>query len=183
MADHDFDKDITDIANSDAKALSNIYAAYKTAVYSLAVSILHDHQAAEDVSQDVFLKIWINARSFRIGSNPKSWILSITRNEAIDAWRKKMPLVSMDDEFVNGIADDRDDYESKLNTMVLTGKLKELPEDIAQIIVLHVVGGLNNMEIGRIMKMSIATVYRKYNKGISILQERLAEEEGVEQNV
>src|SRR5690242_15240028 len=72
-------------ARGDKRALGHLYDRYGRLVFSLAVRIVEDHHAAEEVTQDVFLQLWHSAASF----NPRrgdliSWLVAVTRNRAIE---------------------------------------------------------------------------------------------------
>ena len=75
---------IRQIAQGDRAAFSDLYDCYSKPLYSLALRVLNDTKDAEDVLQEVFLKIWERAASFdeTIG-NPFNWAASMTRNKAI----------------------------------------------------------------------------------------------------
>ena len=178
MLDRDLERDIVAIAGGDADALRNLYTVYRNAIYGLSISILHDHHAAEDVSQEVLLKIWAYARTYRVGQNPKAWILKITKNEAIDALQKNKYEYSIDDESFAEIADVNSLDEEIINSMEMAEILKKLPDDISEIITLHAIGGLTFREIGKSLGLTLPTVFRKYNTGISELQKWVFDNEG-----
>ncbi len=78
------------IAESREEALSELYDRYNRLVYSLALYILDDPQAAEEVTQDVFVRIWENAGSYRIErAQVSTWLTSIARHRAIDVLRRR----------------------------------------------------------------------------------------------
>ena len=74
----------------DQNAMSDLYDRYSAVVYGVALRVLGDTMAAEDVLQEVFLRLWRNPQSF----DPKRgrlapWLAVIARNRAIDALRKR----------------------------------------------------------------------------------------------
>jgi RNA polymerase sigma-70 factor (ECF subfamily) len=76
----------------DQSAMSDLYDRYSAVVYGVALRVLGDTMAAEDVLQEVFLRLWRNPQSF----DPKRgrlapWLAVIARNRAIDALRKRPP--------------------------------------------------------------------------------------------
>ena len=78
------------VGNGDPDALDEIYGRFARSVYGLAYRILGDTSAAEDVVQDVFLKLWRQPSSY----NPErgslgSWLLGVTHNRAIDIVRRR----------------------------------------------------------------------------------------------
>jgi RNA polymerase sigma-70 factor (ECF subfamily) len=98
------------VRDRDVAAFEAIYDAYHRLVYGIALKMLQDAMAAEDLTQAVFLKIWSRPESFESG-NFGAWIARVARNRALDALRSRtlraegeMPLdVALDgslDEFV-----------------------------------------------------------------------------------
>lgn len=78
------------IAEGREEALSKLYDRYNRLVYSLAIYILEDPQTAEEVTQDVFVRIWENAGSYRMErAQVSTWLTSIARHRAIDVLRRQ----------------------------------------------------------------------------------------------
>src|SRR3954447_12351640 len=81
---------VASIAERESAALDEVYRRYSRSVYSLAYRVLSDSTAAEDVVQEVFLKLWRQPQSY----NPERgslgpWLLSVTHNRAIDVLRRR----------------------------------------------------------------------------------------------
>lgn len=78
------------LATGDADAAANFVRRFQSRVYGLAITILGDAKAAEDVSQETFVRAWRHASTYdaRRGSVP-SWLLTIARNLALDRVRLK----------------------------------------------------------------------------------------------
>jgi RNA polymerase sigma-70 factor (ECF subfamily) len=76
------------IATGDPDSARTFVRRYQQRVFGLALTILHDPQGAEDVAQEAFLRVWRHAAAFdaRRG-NVAPWVLTITRNAALDALR------------------------------------------------------------------------------------------------
>lgn len=78
------------IAKAQTEALSELYDRYSRLVYSLAMHALGDSVTAEEVTQDVFFRIWEKAGTYRSDqAKVSTWLISITRNRAIDMLRKR----------------------------------------------------------------------------------------------
>jgi RNA polymerase sigma-70 factor (ECF subfamily) len=73
----------------DENALGELYDRYSRLVYSIALNSLGEEAAAEEVTQDVFFRVWKNSASYRkeIGK-VATWIAAITRNRSIDEIRR-----------------------------------------------------------------------------------------------
>ena len=73
------------------EALSELYDRYNRLVYSLTLNILVDDALAEEVTQDVFLRVWNKADTFDASlGKVSSWLASVTRNRAIDVYRGRL---------------------------------------------------------------------------------------------
>jgi RNA polymerase sigma-70 factor (ECF subfamily) len=89
---------VSAIRSGDQSAMAALYDRYSSIVYSVALRVLGDTGAAEDVLQDVFMQLWRNPGVF--DSNRGSlgaWLAVIARNRAIDALRKRRPENDIED--------------------------------------------------------------------------------------
>ncbi len=78
------------IRDRDESALSQLYDLYGSFVYSLARNILRDEGDAEDVTQEVFFRVWERADAFDVArGSPAAWITTMTRRLAIDKTRSR----------------------------------------------------------------------------------------------
>lgn len=173
MENADFERCISEIANGKKDPLRQIYEDFSHVVFLLAFSILGQKEAAEDVTQEVFIKIWKNAGAFRSGNNPKAWIMRITRNAAIDTLRKNSREFSTD---ISALRDpeDTDPTMETDEKLELQRALSRLDDRERQIIVMRTLGGLTYGTIGRIMSIPLPTVAWKYRNGLKKLKIQLS---------
>src|SRR5215211_3165835 len=76
------------VERGDAEAFAVLYDRHSRAAYSLAYRMMGERQAAEDLAQDGFLKVWRSATSYRADrGSVRTWILSIVHNRGIDQLR------------------------------------------------------------------------------------------------
>ena len=86
------------IVAKDKEALDLLYTRYMTPVYALSLHMLKQPPLAEEVTQDVFLNIWLKAESFNASrGNPRSWIMSVTHHRVIDVIRSRRRSDTMTD--------------------------------------------------------------------------------------
>jgi len=77
------------VANGDRKALAAVYDRTSAKVYGVCLRIARDREAADEILQDVFLKVWNRAGRFDPAvASPITWLCAIARNAAIDWVRK-----------------------------------------------------------------------------------------------
>ncbi|MFN8593287.1 MAG: sigma-70 family RNA polymerase sigma factor [Thermomicrobiales bacterium] len=85
---------ITAIAAGDSAALDQLYVRYRPAALAAAYSVLRDAATAEDILHETFLSVWRSAASYRPERGSlRSWLMTITRNAAIDYLRARKLLV------------------------------------------------------------------------------------------
>ena len=78
--------------------MADLYDRYSSVVYAVALRVLGDTGAAEDVLQDVFMQLWRNPGAFDAARGSLgSWLAVITRNRAIDSLRKRRPETDIED--------------------------------------------------------------------------------------
>jgi RNA polymerase sigma-70 factor, ECF subfamily len=91
----DRDKDglatlLAEVASGDKSAFAKLYGLTSRKLFGVALRILRDRQAAEDIVQEVYVRIWRNASSFDVKlASPIAWMASIVRHCAIDTLRKQ----------------------------------------------------------------------------------------------
>ncbi|MBV8727876.1 MAG: sigma-70 family RNA polymerase sigma factor, partial [Candidatus Eremiobacteraeota bacterium] len=117
------------VRERDAAAFESLYDGYHRLVYGIALRILGDVPAAEDVTQAVFLKLWSSPQSFSHG-NFGAWIARVTRNRALDVVRSRN--VRQESEVAEPMpADDalEDTAFAMLDAEFVRSALARLPED------------------------------------------------------
>lgn len=101
------------IARQDRDAFHQLYKETSPKLFAVAVRILGRSELAEEVLQDAFLTVWNRADRYRSDiASPLSWMVSITRNRAIDVLRKRTELpLSEDGQEMNRASELPDPYE------------------------------------------------------------------------
>ena len=85
---------ITRIYSGDEGAMALLYDRYSSVVYAVALRVLSDGSAAEDILQDVFIQLWRNPQTFNASRGSlAAWLAVIARNRSIDQLRKRRPEV------------------------------------------------------------------------------------------
>src|SRR5258708_1856580 len=90
------------IRSGDESAMAALYDRYSSLVYAVALRVLGDTGAAEDVLQEVFMQLWRNPAAFDSSrGNLGAWLGVITRNRAIDGLRRRRPETDIADVVVS----------------------------------------------------------------------------------
>ncbi len=153
----------------DREAFALLYGQTRGAVYALALSLLHNAHEAQDVAQDVFVRVWESAPAYRPQGSPMAWLLTIARNLALARLRRSGRQVELDREEWDAIPA-RDPGISPEDRQLLQQALAGLGEEERQIILLHAVAGLKHREIAQLLEKPLSTVLSKYHRGLGKLR-------------
>lgn len=158
----------------DGRAFEQIVLQTEGSVYNLALSILKKREDAEDVTQEVYLRLWRSAGELEIESSLKVYILRTARNIALDLIRKNSKrndadtvILSADGEFEIEIEDtdasSRPDvaYLKRLDAEAVRESINELPPSAREIIILRDVEGLSYTEIAGMLGIAEGTLKSK----------------------
>src|SRR5262245_56877618 len=78
--------------------MAALYDRYSSIVYAVALRVLQDTGAAEDVLQDIFMQLWRKPGAFDASrGNMGAWLAVIARNRSVDALRKRRPADDIED--------------------------------------------------------------------------------------
>ncbi len=165
----DIPREVIELARAgDLEAFEQIYKAASGFVYNVALRITNNRQEAEEVAQDVFLKVYHNLRNFEFRSSLKTWVYRITANTALNAYKRisrvrnrTQDLESVENTVVFSEQADKDlikHDEQKTNEEALALLLNRLNADQRSCIVLREIEGLSYEEIARALKININTV-------------------------
>jgi len=111
------------IAAGNRLAMQVLYLRHHVRVYRHIARIVTDHAATEDLLSDTFLDVWRKADSFRGQASVSTWLLTIARNKAISALRRRLPEV-LDKEHGAAIVDAEHDPELRLQRKQEFGALR-----------------------------------------------------------
>jgi RNA polymerase sigma-70 factor (ECF subfamily) len=86
----DIEDHILRAAQGDRAAFRALYEATSAKLFGIALRVLNDRAEAEDVLQDIYVRVWRNAGRYNVnGLSPMTWLITIARNSAIDRLRKR----------------------------------------------------------------------------------------------
>lgn len=138
-----------------------IYNEYFDRVYYKILSTVKNSEDAEDIAQEVFISVYKNLKKFRSESNIYTWIYRIAINKTYDFFRKKKMDIELNDEILN--IESQEDFNVPL---LLEEKLKKLPFQEKEIVLLKDIYGYKLREIADMKGMNLSTVKTVYYKAI-----------------
>ncbi len=163
------------VAIGDDEALLALYDRHSARVYGLALRMLHDAMSAEEITQDVFLRIKSRARSYSAQRGALIvWMLTITRNAVLDRIRyeNRRPQLNDDDdpdEAWMKLADAASDTD-EARWRSLAFALRSLEEERRKVIELAYYHGLSHSEIAEELQCPIGTVKTRLRLGMQDLR-------------
>jgi RNA polymerase sigma factor (sigma-70 family) len=177
---------VAGLAAGDRDAASAFVERFQRRVYGLARTIVVDDRAAEDIAQEAFVRAWKHAGAYdpRRGS-VVGWLLTITRNLAIDAVRVRRP-VAFDPADLLGYdrpSGDRDLAELAAvsdDSARLRLALAKLPEEQARAIALAGLLGYTAREVGEIEDIPLGTAKTRIRTALIRLRAVMVSEEHTE---
>lgn len=158
-------------AQGDEYAFTCLVKAYQDKIYSLAYYVTKNHQDAEDVTQEVFLKLWRSMDSYREDASVQAWIMQIAKHACFDLLRKRKrtateslytehdgeqverPLADPDGQSNPAEAAAEQDLRQSVERALLA-----LPPDHREVLTLRYINGLSYEQITQVLGQSEGTV-------------------------
>ena len=141
-----------------------LYAQYATDVLRVCYFYLGDRQKAEDVCQDVFVRLMVNAPQLEEGRE-KAWLLKVALNRCRDLWRgswaKRVVLGSPVFELIPA----QDDTPAKDESEAMMAAIHQLPTAFREVILLHYYQNFGISEIARMLDLPEGTISSRLSRG------------------
>jgi RNA polymerase sigma-70 factor, ECF subfamily len=173
------------VAGRQTDALGELYDRFGRLVYSMAYNVLGDGALAEEVTQDVFLKVWEKAETYQPGQGRVSvWLSSLARNRSIDIYRSRK--VRPEGNLAGFPVEEAIDLPDEMNVEAsvehrdarhrLQRALAQLPEAQRQALAYAFFRGYSHGEIAEALHEPLGTVKTRIRLAMQKLRELLGEE-------
>lgn len=162
-------KIIKELKRNSENAFKKIYYQYKNLVFYQAYNILNNKEDAEDVTQNTFVKFMKNIDVIANDSNIKQLLSSISKNEAIDLYRRKANRKEIFDENILNNIKEKEDDSSKINVIMTLNNA--LNKKDSHIMILKIVYDYSFEEISKEINETIGVVQSSYYKSLKILKQ------------
>jgi RNA polymerase sigma-70 factor (ECF subfamily) len=159
----------------DQQALSELYDRYSKLVYSVALRILQDTGAAEDLLQDVFLQLWRKPDAFDSSRGSlAAWLAVIARHRAIDRLRQRRPETDIEDCVIASATDLGNETERSLVIEKVRVAMNEMSPDQRTAMEMAFFQGLTHTEIAEKTGEPLGTIKTRIRSGLQMLRARFA---------
>ena len=162
---------VSAIRSGDENAMALLYDRYSSIVYSVALRVLSDTGAAEDVLQEVFMQLWRNPGVFDSSRGSLgAWLAVIARNRAIDALRKRHPETDIANVIVSVEPDMAGDAERARVMEKVLGALGAMPLAQRSALEMAYFEGLTHTEIAAKTGEPLGTIKTRIRAGLLALR-------------
>ncbi len=162
------------MTNKDKESLVNLYELTKDAIYGYVLSIIKNKHDAEDIFQEVYVRLYENCTKYDSQGKPLAWIMTIARNLCYEKLRKIKDTSDIDDMYDMGSHDKN--HKNVEDKMILDIAFKKITDEERNIIVLHIVSGMKFREIAKYLELPLSTVLSKYHRAIKRMKDLLKED-------
>ena len=167
-------------ALADQRAFKELYRLTSSHLYAVALRILRESAAAEEVLQESFIGVWNHAGSYVAAkSQPLTWLTSIVRNRCLDQLRRRdIDTVTIDDEDEGMALQDQGPTPLELllsgaDARAVKGCVEALEAGQKQAVALAFYRGLSHSELARQLQQPLGTVKSWVRRGLERLKQCL----------
>jgi len=187
-ANYEDERLISLIAKSQEAALAQLYDRYNRLVFSLALAIVNDRDTAEEITLDVFMRVWQKAGTYRADqSKVSTWLTHIARHHAIDILRRRAArldqyAVHWDDASSSAESSQQgppEFAELSARRERIHAALGGLPAEQKQALILAYFSGYTHQQIADILQQPLGTIKTRIRLAMQKLREHLSDEKGL----
>jgi RNA polymerase sigma-70 factor (family 1) len=172
LSDHHL---LLQLALDDPKALEQAMHRYEARVFEYILRLVKVRELAEEITQDVFIKIWETRHTLPKLDSLPAWLLSLSRNRGLNILKERASRYMREQAFANSQEAVADTTESPAQYDLLSYYAGQLPPKRRTIFLLKAEKGLSNEEIAANLHISINTVKNQLHKAYQTLRKCMAE--------
>ena len=175
------ESDVLLAGNGDEAAFRRLVERSANTVCSIALAIVRNVEASEDIAQETFLAAWSNLRNLRNPSSFLPWLRQVTRNQA-HLWRRSHHREISDDAIVAAAMDARPSATDNLiadeEQRLLAEVLDQLPDDAREVLILYYREDSSTRHVAELLGISDAAVRQRLSRSRTMLREEMLERFG-----
>jgi RNA polymerase sigma-70 factor (ECF subfamily) len=174
------------VAEEDERAFPELVRRYQGRVMNLVARVLNDRECADDLAQEVFIRVYVHRRNYRRGSKFSTWLFTIAVNLAKNEIRRRVrrrnwfSLDALQDVLKDSAPQLADRTESRESTLereqlqeALARSIATVPEKYRLALVLRDIEGLPYEEIADVLGIPGGTVRSRINRARGMLKRKI----------
>ena len=155
------------ICSGDDNAMADMYDRYSGIIYGVALRVLGNTSAAEDVLQEVFLQLWRNPQAFDANRGRLApWLAVIARNRAIDHLRKRPPEEQIEELAISTQVNLEDESAQRQAIAKIRTVLAQLPQEQRRALEMAFFEGMTHVEIAAKTGEPLGTIKTRIRAGL-----------------
>lgn len=174
MKDKKLERIIKDSIKGKSRAQESLYVEFAPKMMGVCLRYAKSYDEAEDILHDGFIKVFQSLKSFRFEGSFEGWMRRIVVNTALERFRSKPQVYSVEEFDDIEIDDDNLDVRNA-PLEVLLKMVQELPERYRMVFSLYVLDGYPHNEIAEIMQITLGTSKSNLARARGILKNKLIE--------
>jgi len=166
----DLEATVEKCRTGDEDAWSALVSTTLRPLYRLCASYAPSPGEAEELTQEVYLKLWENLHRYNPGSNFMAWAWRVARNLLIDAHRRcrrEREAAWLDSEIIDRLPSAEDPHENaerRQRLRLIATAIRQLSEDLAELILMRDFGGMSYLEMAEALDLPLGTVKSRLNR-------------------
>jgi RNA polymerase sigma-70 factor (ECF subfamily) len=159
---------IQKVKTGDIRSFSAIVSKYQNMVFTIVLKIVESKEDAEDIMQEIFIKVFKSLQQFREDAEFSTWLYRIAYNTTLSELRKrKLFFTSIDDVVISvneSFIEDNKEEEIEIKLQYLDKALQKLLPDEIFLLTLHYMDGQSVENIGKISNLTVSNVKVKLHR-------------------
>ncbi len=167
---------IENLRNGEESAYAYLLKLYHKQLFTYLITLTHNHAAAEDIIQNVFLKLWEYRKRLNPEYSIRNFLYKSCYNEFVNHYKKNQRITYFEKEYIETIESvgiNNDIHHLERQKEIVFQGISSLPDKCAEVFLLSKREGLTNIEIAQYLKISLKTVEGHLTKAYAILREQL----------
>ncbi|MCY4780236.1 RNA polymerase sigma-70 factor [Sphingobacterium sp. UT-1RO-CII-1] len=172
------------LAEGSSEAFEQLFEVYWMHVYTVVEQLVKTKQQAEDISQEVFIKLWNKKEELYDIQNIEAYLYTIARNSTLDHLRKKILVTENLEQMIQYFADNNLDPIKKLEykelEVFINTAINNLPDKVKEVFILSRIDGLSHEQIAAQLNISVTSSKTYIVRALKSLRQSIAKNTKIE---
>jgi RNA polymerase sigma-70 factor (ECF subfamily) len=168
----DLESLIRSAKDGDEQSMTRLITIHKALIFTVALRMTNDHEASKDITQETFIKVFMNIRKVKSAEHFKPWVCTIARNLVRDYFRKVKRNRTISFENIKDFHG-QSNIEVSKRRLIIQDALARLTEKDRMLLTLAYYQGMSHGEIAQVMKMDASNVKISIHRARKRLRRKL----------